>query len=112
MTLPDGLPMHDVVKMVIQAEAEAKGILQDAEAQAEGLAADARRRAQEIVKAIRREAAEQTDAMLQAAEQDAQRERQDRLTRASAQIETAVHLDPPTVRALVEAVLCHVHGAS
>jgi len=110
--LPDGLPMHDVVKLVLQAEGEARRILNDAEAEAERLAAEARRRAQEIVRTMRRETAEQADTIVTTAEQEALRERNQRLAQAAAEIETAVDLDPPSARALVEAVVRCVNGTS
>jgi ATP synthase H subunit len=94
--------------MVLQAETEAKRILEEAGAEAERLTLEARSRAQEIVQKIRREAAEEADAIVKSAEQDAQRERQERLAGAATEIEAAVQLDPAAARQLVDAVLGRV----
>jgi vacuolar-type H+-ATPase subunit H len=112
MILPDGLPMHDVVKLVLQAEAQARRILEDAEAEAERLGADARSRAQEIVQTMRRETAEQADAIVTTAEQEALRERRQRLAQAAVEIETAVQLDRPSAQAVVDGVIRCINGTS
>jgi vacuolar-type H+-ATPase subunit H len=102
--------MQDVVGIVLQAEAEAKRILEEAEAEAERLTSEARSRAHEIVQMRRREAAEEADAIVKSAEQDAQGEREERLARAAVEIEAAVQLDPSAARQLVDAVLSCVGG--
>lgn len=104
--------MHDVVKLVLQAEAQARRILEEAEAEAERLAAEGRRRAQEIVQTMRRETAEQADAIVTTAEREALRERGERLAQAAAEIEAAVHLDPLSARAVMNAVIHCVSGTS
>jgi vacuolar-type H+-ATPase subunit H len=102
--------MQDVVRIVLEAEAEAKDIVQHAEAEAERLTAEARIQAQEIVQNRRHETAKQADAMVKAAEQEANQERQSRLDHAAAQIESTVHLTPATARALADAVVRCVCG--
>lgn len=104
--------MQDVVKLVLQAEGEARRILHEAEAEAERLATEARRRAQEIVQTLRRETAQQADALVGSAEQEALRQRREQLAQAAAEVETAVHLDESATRDLIAAIVRCVSGAS
>ena len=103
--------MRDVVKMVLQAEDESKRILEDAEARAERIVADARRKAQDMVQTRRRETVEQGEALVVAADGDAQREKKERLAQAATEIEAAVHLDEQAAQNAIEAVLRCVCGS-
>lgn len=102
--------MRDVVQMVLQAEEESKGILQEAETAAEGIVTEARRKAQEMVEAARRETIEQADALVLAAERECEREKQRRLAQAADEIEARVRLDEEVTESAVEAVLRCVCG--
>ena len=84
--MSDDLPMRDVVELVLQAEGESKRILEDAQAEAERIAAKARSESQSIVQTRRRETAEQVDAIVRNAQQNAQREKEEQLSLAAADI--------------------------
>ena len=103
--------MRDVVKLVLQAEEESKRVLEDAEARAERIVADARQKAQDMVRTKRRETAEQADALVTAADEDAQREKTERLAEAVADIESSVSLDEQAARNAIDAVLRCVCGS-
>ena len=79
--------MRDVVELVLQAEGESKRILDDAQAEAERIATEARSKAQDIARTTRRETADQVDAIVGNAERDAQREKEEQLAQAAAEIE-------------------------
>jgi vacuolar-type H+-ATPase subunit H len=102
--------MHDVVRLVLDAEAESKRVLDEAEVEAERLATEARRKAQEIVRAARHQTAEDAETIIQTAEESARREKQERLTRAATEIESTVRLDGAAVQRLVDAVVRSVIG--
>ena len=108
--MSDELPMHDVVKMVLEAEAESKQVLESAESEVQRITAEARRNAQEIVQSMRHETAEQADAIVRAAAEAALREKEERLARAAADLDAAVRFDASRVRALIEAVVRRVSG--
>ncbi len=108
--MPDSLPMHDVVELVLLAEGESKHILDDAQAEAERIVTEARRKAQDSIQTTRRETAEQSDAIVKTAEQDAEHEKEERLAQAATDIETAGQLNEQAVRTAIEATLRCVCG--
>jgi vacuolar-type H+-ATPase subunit H len=110
--VPAELPMTDVMKLVLEAEEHSRHLLEQAEAQAAKLSEDARRRAHELVQAKQHETAEQAHAMIEAARQAAQLERQMQLDEAARQIETMVQLDEAALQALTEALLRCVNGTA
>jgi vacuolar-type H+-ATPase subunit H len=112
VTVPAELPMTDVMKMVLEAEEHSRHLLEQAESQAAKIAEDARRRAHELVQAKQHETAERAHAMIEAARQEAQRERQMQLDEAAGQIEKMVHLDEAASQALQEAMLRCVNGTT
>jgi vacuolar-type H+-ATPase subunit H len=97
--------MHDVVQQVLEAEQRSKGILAKVEAEAEQITTEARRKAQELIQTARRETAEQTQAMVTRAEEQAEREKHERLAQAADDIETAIQLNEQTVRGAAEEIL-------
>ena len=108
--MSDELPMHDVVKMVLEAEAESKRVSEQAESEVQRISTEARRKAQEIAQAMRQETAEQADTIVRAAAEAALREKEEQLARAAAEMDVAVRFDRSRVQALIEAVVRRVSG--
>lgn len=99
--------MRNVIKNVIATEAEARGMVAAARAEADRIASDAQKRSQDAVVRARLEARVEAERMVAAAVNEAGREKQERLARATVEIATQVRLEE-TVRhrAVAGAVRC------
>jgi len=104
--------MREVIQKMVEAEGEAKRILDAAKAEADRLMGDARRQAQGLIEQSRREAKAAAAKVVEAAVQTAEREKKDRLSREIAAVEAETRLDDATRRAAVEAVVRLVSGQS
>jgi vacuolar-type H+-ATPase subunit H len=102
--------MREVIQKMVEAEVEAKRILDAATAEAEHLLGEARRQAQGLLEQSRREAKAAAARVVEAAVQEAEREKTDRLAREIAAVEAKTSLDDATRRAAVEAVVRLVTG--
>lgn len=99
--------MREVIKNVIATEAEAKGMVAAARAEADRIASDAQQRSQEVVAQARLEARVEAERLVEATEREAEREKQERLARATVEIETQVGLEQTNrQRAVAGAVRC------
>jgi len=99
--------MREVIKNVIAAEAEARGMVAAARAEADRIASDAQKRSQDMVAYARLEARVEAERLVEVAGRDAGREKQERLARATVEIETQVRLEQTNRhRAVVGAVRC------
>jgi vacuolar-type H+-ATPase subunit H len=99
--------MREVIKNVIAAEAEARGMVLAARADADRIASDAQKRSQDIVARVQQEARAEAERLVAAAGNEAGREKQDRLAQASIEIETQVRLEAAArQRAVAGAVRC------
>ncbi|MDE3068271.1 MAG: hypothetical protein KGJ60_12055 [Verrucomicrobiota bacterium] len=104
--------MRDVIQKVIEAEAEAKRLVQAARIEAERMESTARKQAQDLVAQARQEARWEAEKILEAATQEAEQERKERLAGATARIETQVRLDDPTLQRAAEAAARCVCGVT
>ena len=102
--------MRDVIQSVIAAEAEAKGLVAAARAEADRLSAAAQKSSQDLVARARQEARIEAERIVEAAVNEAGREKQERLTRVAAEIETQVRLEGIPRQQAVEAALRCVCG--
>jgi vacuolar-type H+-ATPase subunit H len=99
--------MREVIKNVIATEAEARGMVAAARAEADRIASDAQQRSQDVVAHARLEARVAAERLVEAAEREAEREKQERLARATLEIEAQVRLDQTSRhRAVAGAVRC------
>ncbi|MCX5655110.1 MAG: PTS sugar transporter subunit IIA [Planctomycetota bacterium] len=103
-------PMREVIQKMVEAESEAKRVLQAATAEADHVLADARRQAQGLLEQSRREARAEAARTVEAAVQQAEREKKDLLAKEIVAVETETRLDDATRRAAVEAVVRVVSG--
>lgn len=102
--------MRDVIQNVIAAEEEARSILAQARSERDRIMADAQRQAQELTEQSSREARAESEKILTSAHQSADSERQQRLSRATTEIETQVNLEDAAMRSAVTAVVECVCG--
>jgi vacuolar-type H+-ATPase subunit H len=102
--------MREVIQKMVEAESEAKRVLQAATAEADHVLADARRQAQGLLEQSRREARAEAARTVEAAVQQAEREKKDLLAKEIVAVETETRLDDATRRAAVEAVVRVVSG--
>ncbi|MBM4017447.1 MAG: hypothetical protein FJ288_03820 [Planctomycetes bacterium] len=102
--------MRDVIRKMVEAETEAKRIVGEAQAQAERLLADARGEAHALMERSRQESQAEAARISDAAAQEAERLRQERLARELAAVDAQSRLDPATLQAAAEAVVRVVAG--
>ena len=102
--------MRNVIQKVLEAEAEAKRLVEAAKAEAEDTLCQARKQAQELLAQGRREARAEAERIVEAALKEAEHEKQERLARAAAEIKTQIHLDEAMTRRAVEGVVWCVCG--
>ena len=99
--------MRDVIKNVIAAEAEARELVAMAKAEANHITSDAQKRSQDVVACAHLEARAGAERIVEAAVNEAGREKQERLVRATVEIETQVRLEETVrQRAVAGAVRC------
>jgi len=104
--------MRDVIRKMLEAEAEAKRIVQEAGAETERLLAEARRQAQKLAERARRETAAEAERIIQTAERDAEREKKERLDEIASEMDAELKVSEDARRAAVEAVVQSVCGKS
>ena len=102
--------MRDVIRKMLQAEAEAKRIVQEAETQAEQIRADARKKAQDLAQRAQQETADEVQKILSDAEDQARREKQERIVQIASAIEKEIAMDENFRRESVETVVRAVLG--
>jgi len=105
-----GVVMRNVIQKVLETEAEAKHIVEAANAEADDILSKARKQTQELLAQANREARAEADRMVEAAVKEAEREKQERLARAAAEIKTQIRLDEAVTRRAVEGVVRCVCG--
>lgn len=102
--------MRDVIQSVIATEAEARNLVAAARAEADRISSDAQKRSQDLVARARQEARTAAERMVEAAVNEARREKQERLARTTAEIETQVRLEETARQRAVAGVMRCVCG--
>ena len=102
--------MRDVIQKLIETEAEAKHIVETARAEAERILSDAQKQGRDLMALTRQETRVEADRILAAAIREAEREKQECLARAAAEIETQARLNEATKQRAVEEVVRCVCG--
>jgi vacuolar-type H+-ATPase subunit H len=102
--------MRDVIQKVIATETEAKRLVEAAEADAERIGAAAQQRAQDLLAEARQKAREEADQIMANATRIAGQEKQERLARAMAEIESEIRMDETTKQRAVAGVIRCVCG--
>jgi len=97
--------MRDVIQKMVEAEGEAKRVLDAARTEADRILADARRQAHAMAEQSRQETRDRAARILSDAVQQAEREKQQRLAREIAAAEAETRLDEATFRAAAQAVV-------
>jgi vacuolar-type H+-ATPase subunit H len=104
--------MREVIQQLIEAEGEAKRLVESAHREAERLVGKAEAEAQATLTRVRAEVRVQAGQLVQAAVEHACAEKKQRLEEAHLQIQTELQLDPDTRSQLVQAVVEFVCGTS
>ena len=102
--------MRDVIQKVLETEAEAKRLVEAAKSEAEDILSKARQQAQELLAQAHRELRTEAERIVAAAVEAAEREKQERLARAAAEIKVQIRLDEAVTRRAVEGVVQCVCG--
>jgi F-type H+-transporting ATPase subunit b len=102
--------MRDAVQKIIETEGEAKLIVEAARAEADRILSEAQRKGQELVERARYEALAEAEKIEGAARESAERDKQDRLTRAAEEIERQIDIEAATRQWAVEEVVRCVCG--
>jgi vacuolar-type H+-ATPase subunit H len=102
--------MREVIQGLIDAEREARSIVQSARAEAEGIVVDAEKRARSLTAEARQAVAAEAAQLIAAAVESAQQEKKKRLERAAAEIQNQVRMDEATRNRLADAVVRCVCG--
>jgi vacuolar-type H+-ATPase subunit H len=102
--------MRDVIQGMVQAETEAKRIVAAAKAEAERLVAEAHKQAQGLAQQVLAGTRDEAARIVEAASREAEREKKDRLAKATAEVEKEVRMDESLRRDAVEAVVKAVCG--
>jgi vacuolar-type H+-ATPase subunit H len=102
--------MRDVVQKILETEGEARQLVETARTEADRISSDARKKGQEIVEQARHEALLEAEKIVEAAVESAEREKQDRLSRAAAEIESQVRIEATTRQWAVDEVVRCVCG--
>lgn len=97
--------MNEVIARVMEAEAEAKRIVEAARIEADRILAEARVQAGELSTRIRRETQAEADRLIEDTVQAASQEKQARLKRYTAKLESSLPLDGPEKEEAVNAAL-------
>ena len=97
--------MRELIQNLVEAETEAKSIVANARAEAVRVTEAAQKEAQDLVVRSRRETRTEAEAVINAAVEEAGRQKLERLARAKVGIENRARFDEPTTHRLVEAVV-------
>lgn len=111
-TLFAGVVMRNVIQKVLETEREAKRLVETAKADAENVLSKARQQAREMLAQAQQNAHAEAQRMVEVAIEAAEREKQESLARATAEIKTEVHLDKAVLQRAVEGVVrcvCEKH---
>jgi vacuolar-type H+-ATPase subunit H len=108
MLSESSVAMRELIQKVMAEEANAKRLVEAANAEAETILREAGQRAEMIVATARRQAATQARMKVEAAVEAAEKEKQELLARAVADIRGQVQMDPVTLERTVNAVVCCV----
>jgi vacuolar-type H+-ATPase subunit H len=105
-----GVVMRDVIQKILETEAEAKRLVEAAKAEADETLSKASTQTQELLAQARREVRAEAERMVQAAVEEGEREKQERLARAAAEIKSQIRLDETVIQRAVEGVVRCVRG--
>ena len=97
--------MRDVIHGLIQAESEAKALVQAARDQGEQLVVEAQKRAQGLLTRSRAETRLQAEKIVESAVNEAHAEKKQCLEKAKARLQETGQLTPATVDQIVQAVV-------
>lgn len=97
--------MRDIIQGIIATEGEAKSVVEKARAEADRILSEAQRKGQEILDHARMEAFAEAEKIVETAVASAEEEKQDRLARASSDIERQIQIDEATKKWAVEEVV-------
>ncbi len=99
--------MQDVVQQIVATEGEARRAVETARGEGNRIVSEARKKGQEIIEQARLEVFAEARVVVEAAEESAEREKQNRLAEAVTQIENEIQLDPARKEwAVKEVVRC------
>ena len=97
--------MRDVIQRVIATEARARQLVAAARVEGERIVSNARKQAEAVVAGAREESRAEAQGMIEVAIREAEREKEQRLARVTADIEKEVQLDEATRQRAVKAAI-------
>lgn len=102
--------MRDVIQKIIEAENQAKLLVETAKAEADRILSDAQKKGQDMVERAREEALDEAERIVEAATEGAEKEKQERLAQIAADIERDVQLEQGRKEWAIEGVVRCVCG--
>lgn len=97
--------MREIIQKIITTEGEARLTVEAARAEADRISSDAQKKGQDVVERARQEGLNEAGRILEAAVEEAEREKQHRLADAAAEIESQIQLEPARRKWAVEGVV-------
>jgi vacuolar-type H+-ATPase subunit H len=97
--------MREVIQGLIEAEAEARHIVESARQEADALLSDAEKRAREVAAQARQAARAEAARTIDTAVEAAQQEKRKQLEKAAAEIDHEARIDDATLERLAQAVV-------
>jgi vacuolar-type H+-ATPase subunit H len=97
--------MRDVIEKIIATESEAKLVVDAARTEADQILSEARKKGRDVIEKARQEALVEAEKILEIAVETAERDKQQRLADAAAEIESKIQLEPASRKSAVEGVV-------
>ena len=97
--------MRDIIQKIVAAENEARLIVEEAGVEAERILSDARKQGQALIEGARREGLTQAGRIVEAATEEAEKEKERRLSLAAGEIDREVRLETDKKESVIEGVV-------
>ena len=102
--------MRDIIQKIIATESEARLVVESAKAEADRILSEAQKKGHDIVEQARIEALVESDAIMEKAARESEKEKQLLLTETITEIERQIRLEPTTLQWAVEGVIRCICG--
>jgi vacuolar-type H+-ATPase subunit H len=102
--------MRDIIQKIIATESEARLVVESAKAEADRILSEAQKKGHDIVEQARIEALVESDAIMEKAARESEKEKQLRLAETITEIERQIRLEPTTLQWAVEGVIRCICG--
>lgn len=102
--------MRDIIQKIIATESEARLVVESAKAEADRILSEAQKKGHDIVEQARIKALVESDAIMEKAARESEKEKQLLLAETITEIERQIRLEPTTLQWAVEGVIRCICG--